>query len=81
MLSDPTTEKIQIGSLVEVKISERPYSYLMVDEEEPETDQVLSTASELGRQLIGRHLAEHFHCRLLDGKIVPVAIEHIAKIF
>lgn len=81
MLSDSTTEKIQIGSLIEVKIGDRPYTYLMVDEEEPETDQVLSTASALGRQLIGRHLTEHFHCRLLDGKIVPVEIAHIAKVF
>lgn len=81
MLSDPATEKIQIGSLVEVKIGDRPYTYLMVDEDEPETDQVLSTTSALGRQLLGRHLTERFHCRWLDGKVVPAAIEHIAKIF
>lgn len=79
MTSDPSVEKIQPGTLVEVKIRGRCHTFLMVDDDEAEEGQQLSINSPLGRQLLGRRLAENFHCRLWDGKITPVQIENIEK--
>ncbi len=73
------SEKIGLGSRVELAIAGQPHNYVIAEEEDHGDIPTLLVASALGRRLLGRSCPDQFRHRLNDGRVVPVEIRRVAN--
>ena len=73
------SEKIRLGSRVELAIAGQLHNYVIAEEEDHGDIPTLLVASALGRRLLGRSWPDQFRHRLNDGRVVPVEIRRVTN--